>query len=103
MESELDVLGVPRKLVKYVVHSSKRKRKEKKLIKKIFIQAAQIAIDHFWSQGILRVKNLLPFFSCRSELLVRTNRMIPSHFLSPCVVNPKMIHEKTEMACRIYP
>jgi hypothetical protein len=24
-ESELDVLGVPRKLVKYVVHSSKRK------------------------------------------------------------------------------
>jgi hypothetical protein len=25
MESELNVLGVPRKLVKYVVHSSKRK------------------------------------------------------------------------------
>jgi hypothetical protein len=24
-ESELDVLGVPRKLVKYLVHSSKRK------------------------------------------------------------------------------
>ena len=102
-ESELDMLGVLGKLVKYVVHPSKRKRKEKKLIKKFFTQVAQTAIDHFWSQGILRVKNVLLFFSCGSELLVRTNRMIPSHFLSPCVVNPRMIHEKTKMACRIYP
>jgi hypothetical protein len=44
VESELDVLGVHRKLVKYVVHSSKRKK-----IKKIFFftQAAQIAINQF--------------------------------------------------------
>jgi hypothetical protein len=45
MESELDVLGVPRKLVKYVVHSSKRK-KLKKLF--FFTQAAQTTIDQFW-------------------------------------------------------
>jgi hypothetical protein len=36
-ESELGVLGVHGKLVKYVVHS----------FKKIFIQAAQTAIDQF--------------------------------------------------------
>jgi hypothetical protein len=41
-ESELDVLGVHGKLVKYVVHSSKRKN-EKKLF--FFVQAAQTAID----------------------------------------------------------
>jgi hypothetical protein len=39
-ESELDVLGVHGKLVKYVVHSSKRKLF-------FFTQAAQTAIDHF--------------------------------------------------------
>jgi hypothetical protein len=44
MESELGVLGVHRKLVKYVVHSSK-KEIEKKLF--FFTQAAQTAIDHF--------------------------------------------------------
>jgi hypothetical protein len=43
-ESELDVLGVHRKLVKYVVHSFKRKI-EKKLF--FFTQAAQTAIDQF--------------------------------------------------------
>jgi hypothetical protein len=43
-ESELDVLGVYGKLVKYVVHSSKRKVEKNK---KFFTQAAQIAIDQF--------------------------------------------------------
>jgi hypothetical protein len=43
-ESKLDVLGVHGKLVKYVVHSSKRKI-EKKLF--FFTQAAQTAIDQF--------------------------------------------------------
>jgi hypothetical protein len=38
-ESELDVLGVHEKLVKYVVHLSKRKRKLKYIF--FFIQAAQ--------------------------------------------------------------
>jgi hypothetical protein len=41
---ELDVLGVHGKLVKYLVHSSKRKI-EKKLF--FFTQAAQTAIDQF--------------------------------------------------------
>jgi hypothetical protein len=43
-ESELGVLGVHGKLVKYVVRSSKRKI-EKKLF--FFSQAAQTAIDQF--------------------------------------------------------
>jgi hypothetical protein len=43
-ESKLDVLGVPGKLVKYLVHSSKRKNWEKK---KFFTQATQTAIDQF--------------------------------------------------------
>jgi hypothetical protein len=38
-ELELDMLGVPRKLVKYVVHLSKRKKIEKKIF--FFTQAAQ--------------------------------------------------------------
>jgi hypothetical protein len=45
MELESDVLGVHRKLVKYVVHLSKRKNWKK--IKKFFTQAAQTAIDQF--------------------------------------------------------
>jgi hypothetical protein len=44
MESELGMLGVQGKLVKYVVHSSKRKN-SKKL--SFFTQAAQTAIDQF--------------------------------------------------------
>jgi hypothetical protein len=44
MESELDVLGVPGKLVKYVVHSFKRKNWK---ILFFFTQAAQTAIDQF--------------------------------------------------------
>jgi hypothetical protein len=42
-ELELDVLGVHGKLVKYVVHSSKKEKIEKKLL--FFTQAAQTAID----------------------------------------------------------
>jgi hypothetical protein len=42
-ESELDVLGVHRKLVKYVVHP--KEKIEKNLF--FFTQAAQIAIDQF--------------------------------------------------------
>jgi hypothetical protein len=45
MESELDRLGVLEKLVKYVVHLSKRKKFKKELF--FFAQAAQIAIDQF--------------------------------------------------------
>jgi hypothetical protein len=44
-ESELDVLGVHKKLVKYVVHSSRRKNSKK--IKNFFTQAAQTTIDQF--------------------------------------------------------
>jgi hypothetical protein len=44
MESELGVLGVHGKLVKYVIHLSKKKI-EKKLF--FFTQAAQTAIDQF--------------------------------------------------------
>jgi hypothetical protein len=43
-KSELDVLGVHGKLVKYLVHSSKRK-KWKKIF--FFTQTAQTAIDQF--------------------------------------------------------
>jgi hypothetical protein len=44
MELELDVFGVHGKLVKYVVHLSKRKNWKKLFF---FTQAAQIAIDQF--------------------------------------------------------
>jgi hypothetical protein len=44
IESELSLLGVHGKLVKYVVHSSKRKI-EKKIF--FFTQAAQTTIDQF--------------------------------------------------------
>jgi hypothetical protein len=47
-ESELDVLGVHRKLVKYVVHSSKSYFYTHKLPKQ--------QSTSFWSQGILGVK-----------------------------------------------
>jgi hypothetical protein len=43
-ESDLGVLGVHGKRVKYVVHSFKRKKFIKK---KFFTQVAQIAIDQF--------------------------------------------------------
>jgi hypothetical protein len=44
-ESKLGVLGVHGKLVKYVVHLSKRKKIGKKLL--FFTQVAQTAIDQF--------------------------------------------------------
>jgi hypothetical protein len=53
-KSELDVLDVHGKLVKYVVHLSKKKIEKKKTL---FIQAVQTAINQFWSQGILGVKD----------------------------------------------
>jgi hypothetical protein len=49
----LDVLGVHRKLVKYVVHSSKRKK-----FKKIYFSSHKLPKQQstsFWSQGILGV------------------------------------------------
>jgi hypothetical protein len=58
-ESELGVLGVHGKLVKYVVHSSKRKNWK---ILFFFTQVAQTAIDQFWSQGILGVKHGLIYY-----------------------------------------
>jgi hypothetical protein len=59
-ESELDVLGVHKKLVKYVVHLSKRK------IEKNKISSYKLPKQHltsFWSQGILGVKAIytLPY------------------------------------------
>jgi hypothetical protein len=42
-KSELDVFGVHIKLMKYVVHLSKRKKSKKKLF--VFTQAAQTTID----------------------------------------------------------
>ena len=50
MESELDVLGVHGKLVKYVVHSFEKKKKLKLFF---FIQIAQTTIDQFLVQGFL--------------------------------------------------
>jgi hypothetical protein len=52
-ESELDMLGVPRKLVKFVVYSSKRKN-----WKKIYFslhKLPKLQSTSFWFQGILGV------------------------------------------------
>jgi hypothetical protein len=54
MESELDVLGVHGKLVKYVVHLSKRKNWKK--IKNSSHKLPKQQSTSFWSQGILGVK-----------------------------------------------
>jgi hypothetical protein len=53
-ESELDVLGVHGKLVKYVVHSSKRKEKKLKFPSH---KLPKQQSTNFWSQRILRVKS----------------------------------------------
>jgi hypothetical protein len=53
-ELELDMLGVHGKLVKYVVHSSKRKN-----LKKNYFSSQKLSKQQstsFWSQGILGVK-----------------------------------------------
>jgi hypothetical protein len=55
--SELGVVGVHGKLVKYVVHSSKRKK-----LKKIYFSSHKLPKQqstNFWSQGILGVYWLL--------------------------------------------
>ena len=54
-ESELDVLGVLRKLVKYVVHLSKKKIEKKNHFSSHKLPKGQST--SFWSQGILGVKN----------------------------------------------
>jgi hypothetical protein len=54
MKLELDVLGVHGKLVKYVVHSSKRKKIEKNYFSSHKLPKQQWT--SFWSQGILGVK-----------------------------------------------
>jgi hypothetical protein len=51
-DSELGLLSVHGKLVKYVIHSSKRKKIEKKLFS--FTQAAQTTIDQFLVSRKLR-------------------------------------------------
>jgi hypothetical protein len=53
-DSELDVLGVYRKLVKYIVHLSKRKNWKK--IKNSSHKLPKQQSPNFWSQGILGVK-----------------------------------------------
>jgi hypothetical protein len=55
-ESELGMLGVHGKLVKYVVHSSKRNN-----LKKIYFSSHKLPKQQstsFWSQGILGVKEV---------------------------------------------
>jgi hypothetical protein len=54
MELELDVLGVPGKLVKYVVHSAKRKNRKKNYFSSNKLPKQQST--SFWSQRILGVK-----------------------------------------------
>jgi hypothetical protein len=51
---ELGVLGVHGKLVKYVVHSSKRRKKIKNYFSSHKLPKQQST--NFWSQGILGVK-----------------------------------------------
>jgi hypothetical protein len=51
MESELDMLGVHGKLVKYVVHSSKRKK-----LKKKYFSSHKLPKQQSTNQGILGVK-----------------------------------------------
>jgi hypothetical protein len=53
MESELDVLGIHGKLVKYVVHLFKRKIEK---INKSSHKLSKQQSTSFWSRGILGVK-----------------------------------------------
>jgi hypothetical protein len=53
-ESELGVLGVHGKLVKYVVHLSKRKKMKKNCFSSHKLPKQQST--SFWSQGILGIK-----------------------------------------------
>jgi hypothetical protein len=56
-ESELDVLGVPGKLVKYVVHLSKKIKLKKNCFSSHKLPKQQSTI--VWSQGILGIKRKL--------------------------------------------
>jgi hypothetical protein len=58
MESELDVLGVARKLVKYAVHLSKRKNNNFDF--NFFFpsdRAPKQQMTNSWSQGILGIRD----------------------------------------------
>jgi hypothetical protein len=52
--SEFNVLGFPRKHVKYVVHSSKRKKWQKIIF--LHTSCPKLRSTSFWLQGILGVK-----------------------------------------------
>jgi hypothetical protein len=60
-ELEFDMLGVPKKLVKYVVHLSKR-RKLIFLILFLSHKLPKLQLTDFWSQGILGVKTIFYFY-----------------------------------------
>jgi hypothetical protein len=61
IESELKMLGIPRKLVKYVVHSFKKNKIEKKYFSSHKLPKLQST--NFWTQGILGVNpsSIRPF------------------------------------------
>jgi hypothetical protein len=54
-ELEFDVLGVPGKLVKYLVHSSKKETMKKNYFSSYKLPKQQST--SFWSQGILGIKS----------------------------------------------
>jgi hypothetical protein len=56
MESEFEVLGIARKLVKYMVYLSKRKNWKKMLF---FHRVPKQQMTNFWSQGILGAKEFV--------------------------------------------
>jgi hypothetical protein len=62
MESEFDVLGVHGKLVKYILHSSKRKIEKK--LKNSSHKLPKQQSTSFWSQEILGVN--MPMLSSES-------------------------------------
>jgi hypothetical protein len=55
--SKLDVLGVPGKLVKYVVYLSKRKNCKKHIF--LHTSYPNCTQSIFWSQGILGIKGFI--------------------------------------------
>ena len=80
-ESELDVFGVHRKLVKYVVHLSKRK----KTLKYIFSshKLPKLQSNSFWPQGILGVDQNYLVANLYVYVYVSTKSytLIPYHFV----------------------
>ena len=61
MELKLDVLGVHEKLVKYVVHLSKRKEIDKKFIFSSY-KLSKLQLTNFWFKRILGVKFIFHIF-----------------------------------------